>query len=141
MPHVASALLLQIFRVRRTSSPSIVPVPDGLEVRRTIQHDPNFKLSQSTSVVSHSDGILLTAVFCLVSPVADRPGTENTWPVGGCGKSPSTLTLTRLFLLNSDVMRNWKINTVGFVSNGKYFGGYPDTFPPASVGHGLIEET
>ena len=51
----ATALPLQIFRVRRTSSPSIVPVPDGLEVRRTTQHDPNFKLSQSTT----APGILI----------------------------------------------------------------------------------
>ena len=26
--------------------------------------------------------LCLTMLVCLVEPVADRPGTENTWPVG-----------------------------------------------------------
>ena len=52
--HFRSALLQPIFRVRRTSSPSIVPVPDGLEVRRTTQHDPSFKLSQSSSRIGQN---------------------------------------------------------------------------------------
>jgi hypothetical protein len=45
---MAGALLQLTFGVRRTSSPSITPATDGLGVRRTIQLDPNLKLSQTT---------------------------------------------------------------------------------------------
>jgi hypothetical protein len=44
-----TALFNLIFRVRRTSSPSIKPHTDGLEVRRTLQLNPNFKLRQRTT--------------------------------------------------------------------------------------------